>query len=835
MSLKFYTNVQMVGDHFLVRGYENGRHFMTREKFSPTLFVPSKKPTKYKTLNGEYVEAVQPGSVRDCREFFKTYNGVENFKIYGNEKYIYQYISDKYPENEIKFDIGKIKLTTIDIEVASENGFPDVENAAEEVLLITLQDYNTKQIRTWGLGPFDNKQSNVSYRAFSDEYSLLNDFIHWWMIEENTPEVITGWNSELYDIPYLVRRLDRVLGEKLMKRMSPWGLVTEDETYISGRKHISYDIGGISQLDYIKLYKKFTYKAQESYRLDHIVSVELGQKKLDHSEFDTFKDFYTKGWQKFVEYNIIDVELVDRLEDKMKLIELALTMAYDGKVNYEDVFSQVRMWDTIIYNYLKKRDIVIPPKEKTDKNSKYAGAYVKEPVPGIYDWVVNFDLNSLYPHLIMQFNVSPETLVDERHPSVTVDKILNQELTFEMYKDYAVCPNGAMYRKDIRGFLPELMEKMYNDRVIFKEKMIEAKKQYEKKKTKELEKEISRCNNIQMAKKIALNSAYGSVGNEWFRYFKLANAEAITLSGQVAIRWIENKMNTYFNKLLKTKDFDYVIASDTDSIYLNMGPLVETVYKGREKTTEGVVSFLDKICKVELEKYIEGCYQELAEYMNAYDQKMQMKRENIADRGIWTAKKRYILNVWDSEGVRYAEPKLKMMGIEAVKSSTPAPCRKMIKDGLKIMMSGTEDEVIRFIDKCLQEFKSLPPEQIAFPRTASDVRKYYSSSNIYASKTPIHVRGALLFNHHIKEKKLTNKYSLINNGEKVKYIFLKKPNIIQENVISFISEFPKELGLDKYIDYELQFEKSFLDPLKSILDSIGWKTEHTTNLDSFFT
>jgi DNA polymerase elongation subunit (family B) len=825
----------MVGDHFLVRGYENGKHFMTREKFSPTLFVPSKKPTKYTTLQGEYVEPIQPGSVRDCREFIKKYTDVQNFKIYGNDKYIYQYISDKYPENEIKFDIGKIKLTTIDIEVASENGFPDVENAAEEILLITLQDYNTKQIRTWGQGKFNNNQSNVSYRAFSDEYSLLNDFIHWWMMEDNTPEVVTGWNSELYDIPYLVRRLDRILGEKLMKRMSPWGLVTEDEVYISGRKHISYDIGGISQLDYIKLYKKFTYKTQESYRLDYIAEVELGQKKLDHSEFDTFKDFYTKGWQKFVEYNIIDVELVDRLEDKMKLIELALTMAYDGKVNYEDVFSQVRMWDTIIYNYLKKRNIAIPPKEKTDKDSKYAGAYVKEPIPGKYDWVVNFDLNSLYPHLIMQFNVSPETLVEERHPSVTVDKILNQELTFEMYKDYAVCPNGAMYRKDIRGFLPELMEKMYNDRVIFKEKMIAAKKQYEKKKSKELEKEIARCNNIQMAKKISLNSAYGAIGNQYFRYFKLVNAEAITLSGQVAIRWIESKMNSYLNKVLKTKDVDYVIASDTDSIYLHMGPLVETVYKGREKTTEGVVSFLDKICKVELEKYIESCYQELAEYVNAYDQKMQMKRENIADRGIWTAKKRYILNVWDSEGVRYTEPKLKMMGIEAVKSSTPAPCRQMIKDALKLMMSGTEDEVIDFIDNCRQKFKSLPPEEIAFPRTASDVRKYYSPSNIYASKTPIHIRGALLFNHYIKEKKLTNKYSLINNGEKVKYIFLKKPNIIQENVISFISDFPKELNLDKYIDYELQFEKSFVDPLQSILDSIGWEVEKTVNLDSFFT
>jgi len=409
--MNFYTNVQSIGDYFLVRGYENGKHFMTREKFNPTFFVQSNKKTKYKTLEGNYVEEIKPGTVRECRDFIKKYDGVENFKIYGNDRYIYQYISDKYPETEIKFDIGKIKLTTIDIEVASENGFPDVESAAEEILLITLQDYNTKQIRTWGLGPFDCRQENVIYKSFSNEYDLLNAFIDWWMIEENTPEVITGWNSVFYDIPYLVRRLERVLDEKLMKRISPWGLVSERETYISGRKHIHYDISGISQLDYLDLYKKFTYKAQESYRLDYIAEVELGQKKLDHSEFDTFKDFYTKGWQKFCEYNIKDVELVDRLEDKMKLIELALTMAYDAKVNYNDVFSQVSMWDTIIYNYLKDRNIVIPPKTKSEKSEKYAGAYVKEPIPGKYDYVVNFDLNSLYPHLIMQYSVSPETLV----------------------------------------------------------------------------------------------------------------------------------------------------------------------------------------------------------------------------------------------------------------------------------------------------------------------------------------------------------------------------------------------------------------------------------------
>jgi len=830
--MRFYTNVQMVGDNFLVRGYEDGKHFATREKFYPTLFVDSKRKTKYKTLDGSPVEPIEPGTVRDCREFIKKYNDVENFNVYGNERFIYQYISSKYPETELKFDIEQIKLTTIDIEVKSEYGFPDVESCAEEILLITLQDYTTKQIRTWGLGAFNNKQENVIYKSFRTEYELLTDFINWWMIEDNTPEVITGWNSKLYDIPYLCRRIDRILGEKLKKRMSPWGLVTEEETFIAGRKHISYDIGGVSQLDYLDLYKKFTYKAQESYRLDYIASVELGQKKLDHSEFDTFKDFYTKGWQKFVEYNIIDVELVDRLEDKMKLIELALTMAYDAKVNYEDVFYQVRMWDTIIYNYLKRRNIVIPPKNRSNKSDKYAGAYVKEPKPGKYDWVVSFDLNSLYPHLIMQYNISPETLMETKHPSANVDGLLNQEI--DISGEYATCANGAQYRKDVKGFLPELMEKMYAERVVFKKKMLEAKQAYEKTPTKKLEKEIARCNNIQMAKKISLNSAYGAIGNQYFRYYKLANAEAITLSGQVSIRWIENRMNKYLNKILKTENEDYVIASDTDSIYLNLGPLVETVYKGRETTNESIVSFLNKICEMELEKYITSSYETLANYVNAYDQKMFMKRENIADRGIWTAKKRYILNVWDSEGVRYEEPKLKMMGIEAVKSSTPAPCRLLIKNALKLMMNGTEEDVIDFIDESRKQFKKLPPEEIAFPRTASNVQKYKAHSTIYEKGTPIHIRGALLFNHYVKKNKLDNKYSLISNGEKVKFLYLQKPNIIQENVISFIQDFPRELGLEKYVDYDLQFDKSFVEPLKAILDAIGWNVEKTVNLELFF-
>jgi len=830
--MRYYTNVQMVGNEFLVRGFENGKSFIARERFNPTLFVPSKKKTKYKTLEGKYVQEIQPGTVRDCREFIKSHDNVEGFEIYGNTRYIYQYISEKYPEDHIEFDIKKMKLVTIDIEVASERGFPTVAKCDEEMLCITLQNYANKRIITFGQGKFKNDDPDVQYVECKDEYDLLNQFLGYWQV--NTPEVITGWNCTLYDIPYLAKRIARVLGEKAVKILSPWGLVTNEEITVTGRQHLVYDIGGITVLDYLDLYKKFTYKAQESYRLDYIGEVELGKKKLDHSEYDTFKEFYTKDWQKFVEYNIQDVRLVDALEEKMKLVELAVTMAFDAKVNFHDVFYQVRMWDMIIYNDLKKKNIVIPPKKDESKSEKYAGAYVKEPIPGVYDWIVSFDLNSLYPHLIMQYNISPETLLDRKFPGVSVDKLLNKEIDLSNLDGVTVCPNGAQFTTKKRGFLPVLMERIYNERVIFKKKMLEAKKEYEKKKTKSLEREIARCNNIQMAKKIQLNSAYGAIGNNYFRYYKLDNAEAITLGGQLSIRWIEAKMNSYINKILKTDNVDYVVASDTDSIYLNLGPLVESVYEGREKDAESIVSFLDKICQMELEKYISNSYEELAQYVNAYEQKMFMKRETIAERGIWTAKKRYILNAWDIEGVRFNEPKLKIMGIEAVKSSTPAPCRSMIKDALKLMMSGTEDDVIDFIEKSRVQFKKLSPSDIAFPRTVSDVDKYKSNLSIYAKGTPIHARGALLFNHHIKDKKLTEKYNTINNGEKIKFCYLKKPNPIHENVISFINEFPIELGLINYIDYDLQFDKAFLEPLKTLLDSIGWSVEKTSTLDSFF-
>ena len=830
--MSFYTNVNLIGNNLLYIGYENGQRIQRKFKFSPTLYVVSNQITEYKTLDGRYAKPIRFDTVGQARDFKDKYKDVENFEVHGYDRFLYQYISEEF-SNEVDYDIKTLKITSLDIEVACENGFPNVRECAEQLLAITVQDYQTRKLKVFATRDYHNTRKDVDFIYCDDEKHLLQCFLAYW--QTDFPDVLTGWNVELYDVPYICGRLERLFGEKELKMMSPWGMVKSEEIEIKGRTNILYNLMGINVLDYMDLYKKFTYTNQESYRLDHIAFVELGQKKLDHSEYENFKDFYTKDWQKFIDYNIKDVELVLQLEDKMKLLELAVALAYDAKVNLKDVYYQVRMWDTLIYNFLKERNVVVPPAKRSNKDEKYAGAYVKEPIPGKYEWVVSFDLNSLYPHLIMQYNISPETLWESRHPSANVERLLNQ--TDKIDPQFATCANGAQYRKDIHGFLPEMMQKIYDERVQSKKLMLMAKQEYEKAPTKDLEKSISKYNNIQMARKIQLNSAYGAIGNQYFRYYNLRNAEAITLSGQVSIRWIENKVNGYLNKLLNSNEKDYVIASDTDSIYICLDDLVTKVYGDKEVSQEKVVDFLDKACKEKIEPFIDRSYTELAEYTNAYEQKMFMKRENIAARGIWTAKKRYILNVWDSEGVRYNQPKLKMMGIEAVKSSTPMPCRKAIKDALNIMMTGEQDELIKFIDGFKKEFYSLPPEDIAFPRSVNGLRKFKSDTDVYSKGCPLHVRGSLLYNFYVSQKKLENKYPLIQEGEKIKYIYMKvgRTNYTGENVLSFLNTFPRELGLEECIDHKISFKKSFLDPLQIITNVIGWDTEKKSSLEFLFT
>ena len=831
--MNFYTNISQWGNTLLLREVVNGERLTRRVKYKPTLYAPVEKPTEWKTLDGDYVTPVNFDSMKEAREWVDNYKNQPEM-VFGSTMYPYNFIAESYP-NTVEYDIDKILIVTIDIEVECENGFPSPEQAIEPLLSITVKNHQSKKFVVWGIGKFNNSRDDVTYVECESELHLIKEFLIFW--EKHQPDVITGWNTEFFDIPYLCNRITNLCGEDEIKRLSPWRSVHSREVFQMGRKHQVYEIQGVAHLDYFDLYRKFTYSAQESYRLDHIAFVELGEKK-DGNPYETFREWYTKDYQSFLEYNIMDVELVDKLEDKMKLIELCLTMAYDAKVNYMDVLGSTKYWDILIYNYLHKKKIAIPQKKKSEKPEKFEGAYVKDPQVGMHKWVMSFDLNSLYPHLIMQYNISTETLYSQKKvPDMSVDKLLDRKVDTSILKGVTLTPNGALFKTNKRGFLPEMMQSMYDDRVKYKKLLLQAKQEYENTKEPRLLKDISKYNNIQMAKKISLNSAYGALGNVWFRYYDLLVAEAITTSGQLSIRWIERAVNQYLNDLLKTSGEDYVIASDTDSIYVCFDRLVSKLFtKGEE--TKKIVKFLDDIARQKIEPFIEKSYQSLHEYVNSYEQKMEMSREVIADKGIWTAKKRYILNVWDNEGVQYKEAQLKIMGIEAVKSSTPAPCREKIKQGLKIIMNGTEKEINTFIQDFRKEFLNLPPEEIAYPRSVNGLSKFSDTSQLFAKGAPIHCKGAILYNHLVKKNKLSNKYQYIQEGDKIKFINLKQPNIYQCSSISFMTKLPKELDLHKSVDYDVQFEKSFVEPLNFILQKINWLVDKSYgtqgSLEDFF-
>lgn len=846
MSLSnYYTNVTLSGKFILFRGVENGKRVRRKVEYKPTFYVPSKDKSEFTTLSGEFVQPIQPGNIQEAREFINTYKDVQNFPIYGNTRYEYAYISDEFPE-DVLWDKDQIVTAYIDIEVGSENGFPEPRDANEKITAITVMFKDKYYV--FAYAGYTQHRDDVTYIKCADEATLITKFLDFWT--HFYPDVVTGWNVKTFDIPYLVNRITKLFGAAEANKLSPWGKISEREYNISANRTVqTYEPYGVAILDYLELYKKFTYSQQENYRLDHIAHVELGDRKLDYSEYGNLHGLYKQDYQKFIEYNVKDVELVFRLEDKLKLLELALTLAYDNKVNYDDVFAQVRMWDAIMYNHMKKSNVVIPQMRDSINAQPFVGGFVKEPIPGMYDWVVSFDLNSLYPHLIMQYNMSMETFIEPLDytqemmdlvgKDVSIDALLDQKVDTKILKDQNVCltPNSQYFRRDKKGMLAEIMESMYIDRSRYKKLAIEAKKKIETVKDdpaqiEYLEKEISRYNNLQLAKKVSLNSAYGAIGNKYFRYFDIRIAEGITTAGQLSIRWIEKKLNGYLNKLLKT-EADYVIAADTDSVYINLGPLVEK-FVGRGTPTSKTIDVMDKICEEKLQPFIDASYQELASYVNAYAQKMQMKRESLADKAIWTAKKRYILNVYNNEGVAYAKPKLKIVGLEAVKSSTPSACRTKIKEAIEIIMNGSESDLVKFIDGFRKEFRSLPVQDISFPRSVNGLKEYKDSAHIFKKGTPIHVKGALVFNNQIESRKLTKQYQLIKEGEKIKFFYLKNPNPFHNNVMAFMSGIPDDLSIQQYIDYDMQFEKSFIEPLKIILDSINWKHEHIETLEDMF-
>ena len=839
--MKFYTNVSRYGNMILLRGYDNLQRISEKIKYDPTLYVSSNKHTGWHALDGTPVGPLKFETMRDANEWVQQNKYTAGLHIYGNTRYISAFINDHFP-GQIEFDRNKVNVTTIDIEVASDDGFPEPDKAENVVTAITIKNNIDNTYYVWGLGSYDvsksiMKNNRVVYKSCDTEADLLINFVTHWSSVSHSPDVVTGWNSRFFDIPYLVNRIHKLLGDSYVNKLSPWGKIDRRDVTQMGRTQCAFELKGISQLDYLDLFKKFgySYGPQESYKLDHIAHVVLGEKKLSYEEHGSLYNLYKADHQKFIDYNIKDVDLVDRIEDKLGLITLCLTMAYKGGVNYNDTFGTTAIWDTIIYRKLHENKVVIPFGEDKAKTA-YPGGYVKDPQVGIHNNMVSFDLNSLYPSIIMQYNMSPETIINGQVSKVNINEMLdNPDINISREDNVAIAANGQHFDLKRIGIIPLIIDEFYNERIGIKNDMISSQKKLQqvdtddRQATYNIERDIAISENRQVAIKILLNSLYGALGNRYFRFFDQRIAEAITLTGQLTIRWAELALNTYLNGVLKPSvTQDYVVAIDTDSLYVRLDDVVQ------QFKPDNPIDFLDKVADEMLEPALAKSYEHLFGILGGISNRMVMKREVIADRGIWTAKKRYILNVHDTEGVRYKTPKLKIMGIEAIKSSTPEPCRDALKALFKVIIQKDEKETQAAIESFSNYFKTLQPHEIAFPRGVTHVKKFKGTETIYRKGTPMHVRAALLFNHMVKEHSLRKKHELINNGDKIKFIYLRTPNHIHENVIGFSDYLPDEFGLHKYVDHELQFQKTFLDPIEPVLNAVGWKHKEMASLEDFF-
>lgn len=833
--MKFYTACAIKGNKILVRGYKDGVRFTDSVSFKPSLFIKSDKESKYKTLNGIGVKRMIFDTLYDCREFLKQYEDLNDSPIYGNTDFVTQYLLETY-ESEVVYDLSQIKIAYFDIETETEGGFPDLRSPNEKINIIGVRISGVNYIIT------EKKVSipNCKLILVSCEKELIQKFFE--LLRKEDIDVITGWNVKLFDIPYIIGRARLFFEDKEIQSWLPFNLMKERETNIGGTDYRLFEFPGYVILDYMDLYKKFSGTSQESYALNFIAKAELDEQKLDYAEYGSLREFYTKDFQKFAEYNIQDVELVEKLDNKLRLIDLAVSIAYEAKIPFDVVFFATRIWGTICCDYLLRRDIIPPIQTSYAKDDQFVGAYVKDVTPGLYKNVVSFDATSLYPSIIMGWNISPETCI-KKDASLSADDFLRSKkkqipsLVGEAAKQNGCLScNGSIFTNDVRGFIPILIERTFNQRKEAKNKMLDLEKEYEHSKDINLLPRIAALKIRQSVKKILANSLYGCLGNPAFIYSSPELATAVTVTGQVIIRTAENAMNGYIRHLTKNNDKDYVLAVDTDSVYLNLDEIVTQI---QQKTKiSDITDFVDKICEQKIQPELKKEMDLLTKTLNCSENKIFFKREAIASAGMFIAKKRYALLVQDLEGVRFEDPKLKIMGLETARSSTPAIVRKKLKDCIKIILTKTPEELRQYVNEFYDEFMVLPISDVAAPRGVKGINKYSDNTKIYQTGTPIATKAALLYNSYSKKIGIDKQYAAIKENDKMKFVFVKVPNPYgmagKDAVMGFINSPPKEFNLEKYIDRTKQFEKTFKEPLDNILQAINWKLNAEVSLEEFF-
>jgi DNA polymerase elongation subunit (family B) len=817
--MEFYTNVARHGNKILLRGYRHGKQFSEKIKYKPFLFMKGGKDSKYKDVYGNNVIRHDFDSMSDAREFLDNHSKIKNVTLYGMTNYVYPFLNDNY--KNLNYDLKLLRITFIDIETAKdEQGFSSVEEARCPVTAITVRC--GEKIIAFGCGDYKPKESNVRYVKCRDELDLLLKFLDTW--EYLSPDVVSGWNSQGYDIPYLINRIRRILStekEDFALRLSPWRKIERREFTLFNKTQVTYNLVGIACLDYMDLYKKFSPNKPDSYTLNFIAYLELGEKKIDYSEYASLQDLHDNDYEKFFDYNIKDTNLVYRLEQKLKFVELAASIAYMAKANYADALKTVPIWDALIHNRLLRSNIVVPFNKSGDDSDAIPGGYNKDARPGRYAYVVSVDATSMYPHLIMQFNISPETIGKSIWKHIDFDQEVALGCVPKPADGHCISGAGHTFRTDRTGFLSELQAELFVERKEVKDRMLDLSREIEKTNDPALKDEKDRLNNKQNALKIVLNAGYGALLNRYFRWYDPRLGESVTVSGQITIQWAIKSINDYMNKLLKTNE-DYVLASDTDSVYICFEELV------KKYQPDDPIKFIDAICEEKLQPYLCRQFEQLAGMMGCPVNKIIMKREAITTCGVWTGKKRYFLNIVNNEGVQYDEPKLKITGLEPVRSAVPEICRNALKDAFKIIINGSEDELIEYVDKFRETYYSEPFDVIAFPRGVHTLDKEYDLG------VPIHVRASRVYNQVLADMKLDRQFQKINQGDKLKFCYLRMPNPSKNNVIGAPGFLPKQMGLDKYIDYNLMFDKTFLEPLRAVTDVIGWKPERVANLEGLW-
>lgn len=902
-----YISIDVINNSFFHSYYDKGMKYEIIKKFPLELFQEAENG-KYRDLFNKKLNRVEFDNCFDFYSFFKN-----NDDVYGQENPIYQFLAKKYPD-DIEPEIDNINIYAIDIETYfDDSGFGLPENPTKDILSISCVKLNNNvEQKPIVFGRKKYNGDDCIYVFCSDEKDLLIKFQKF--IKLKQIGIITGWNVKNYDMPYIINRWQKLFGMDGINNFSPFSdleknakLVFEISSYSKHNYETTnnYKIVGITILDYFDLYQKYSTTPVDDYRLNTIAEYELQKNKTDYSEYKDLMTLYEKNFDRFIEYNINDVVLIKQLNEKLNYISHACMTAYLGKTRFEDIFFQVRWWDIYIYNELKKLNIQIPYKKESNEVN-IIGGYVKNPESKLYSWIMTYDLTSLYPSIIMSFNLSPETIissatyrseniienVENDNESVSmpllkedntplriafdktipdsipdrngVEKLLdgmskigvghvsclddilqkNVDTSFLKKKNCTMLANGAQFLRNKEGIFTSLVKKLFTLRMNYRNKAKEYAQLLEKEKSDVYVKLQASADARQLAIKIQLNSLYGACANRYFRYNNQDISEGITITGQYIIRTIADKINEYLNDLLKNilkEKMDFIVFSDTDSIGINLQIIVERLFSA-SKNKQDIITFLDNFSKEYILPKLKLIFKEIEDYLNLYENHLDMKREIIADAGIWSGKKHYILQVYDKEGLRFQTPKLKIMGLEMIKSSTPKLVRIALTDAIKICLNGTEEELQKFVADFKLKFFNANYIDLALPRSVNDIDKWLEQNNniihrsyksILKKGVPYHVRGSVNFNDLLKKFNVNN-YKKIKNGDKIKILFLRKDNPSKENVICFTDDIPEIFNLSSYIDYETQYQKAFIQPLDTLLKILSWEYQKSNNLSVFF-